>query len=76
MAEFPYRARLAAGVAATVHRQRTIADLDVPLAVVEAQLAEQRHQYLDLDADSSCCLPGLACPACPPVGTVPPGGAR
>lgn len=29
-------------------------------------LAEQRHQYRDLDADSACCLPGLSCPACPP----------
>jgi hypothetical protein len=32
----------------------------------EALLAEQRHQYLDLDPDSVCCLPGLTCPACPP----------
>lgn len=35
-----------------------------------ALLAEQRHQYRDLDADSTV-WPGLGkltCPACPPVG--------
>lgn len=32
------------------------------------QLAEQRHQVTDLDPDSSCCLPGFACPNCPPGG--------
>jgi hypothetical protein len=30
------------------------------------QLAEQAHQYLDLDADSECCPQGFSCPACPP----------
>lgn len=29
-------------------------------------LAEQRHQYLDLDADSAFTVPGSCCPACPP----------
>jgi len=47
-----------------------IARLDVPLAVLEQQiaglLAEQRHQYLDLDTDSACCPDGFTCPACPP----------
>jgi len=31
------------------------------------ELAEQRHQYLDLDADSECCPEGFTCPACPPA---------
>lgn len=30
-------------------------------------LLEQRHQLLDLDADSQCRdFPGATCPACPP----------
>jgi hypothetical protein len=33
---------------------------------VDALLAEQRHQFLDLDADSTCPIPGASCPACPP----------
>lgn len=37
------------------------------------QLAEQRHQLLDLDPDSVCCLPGFTCPNCPPATT---GGTR
>ncbi|MFH8626215.1 hypothetical protein ACH4A8_30770 [Streptomyces vietnamensis] len=32
----------------------------------EAQLAEQDHQYRDLDADSECCPDGFTCPPCPP----------
>jgi hypothetical protein len=56
-----------------------LARVDVPLtqladelralkakALREGLLAEQRHQFLDLDADSVCCLPGTACVACPP----------
>lgn len=53
-----------------------MAAVDVPTPVVEAQvrdarlrrgrLEEQRHQFLDLDADSACCLPGFVCVACPP----------
>jgi hypothetical protein len=35
----------------------------------EGLLAEQRHQYLDLDPDSVCCLPGFTCVNCPPGGT-------
>ena len=35
----------------------------------EGLLAEQRHQYLDLDPDSTCCLPGFTCVNCPPGGT-------
>lgn len=31
-----------------------------------ALLAEQRHQYRDLDADSACRTDGFTCPACPP----------
>ncbi|MEU7435694.1 hypothetical protein AB0B07_33375 [Streptomyces sioyaensis] len=31
----------------------------------DGQLAEQRHQYLDLDADSAFTTPGCVC-ACPP----------
>ena len=34
----------------------------------EALLAEQRHQYLDLDADSVFRLPGCTCVSCPPKG--------
>jgi hypothetical protein len=60
---------------------RSSGDLDVPLtqvadelralkakALKDGLLLEQRHQYLDLDADSVCCLPGTACVACPPKG--------
>lgn len=53
-----------------------IARLDVPLDRLTANLraldlrngaiAEQRHQYLDLDADSAFTVPGCICPACPP----------
>ncbi|KAF0651334.1 MULTISPECIES: hypothetical protein [Streptomyces] len=53
-----------------------IARLDVPLDRLAANLraltlrdgalAEQRHQYLDLDADSACRPDGFCCPACPP----------
>lgn len=35
----------------------------------EGLLAEQRHQYYDLDPDSVCCLPGFTCVNCPPGGT-------
>lgn len=55
------------------------ARMDVPLPVVAAEiaaladkrtrdglLAEQRHQYLDLDPDSKFTAPGCACVACPP----------
>lgn len=53
--------------------------MDVPAAQVAAEfaalkakrttdglLAEQRHQYLDLDADSVCRPVGFNCPACLP----------
>ncbi|MFF8829272.1 hypothetical protein [Streptomyces sp. NPDC015131] len=53
-----------------------LARVDVPLAQLaadlraaalrQAELAEQRHQYLDLDADSEFTIPGSCCPACPP----------
>lgn len=53
-----------------------MAALDVPTPVVEAQvrdarlrrgrLEEQRHQFLDLDTDSTCRPQGFVCPACPP----------
>jgi hypothetical protein len=53
-----------------------IARLDVPLDRLDANLraldlrngalAEQRHQYLDLDADSARRPAGFCCPACPP----------
>lgn len=53
-----------------------IARLDVPLEQLAADLrdrklllgalAEQRHQYLDLDPDSACRPAGFCCPACPP----------
>lgn len=33
----------------------------------EALVAEQRHQYRDLDPDSECCPDGFTCPACPPA---------
>ncbi|MFG3510200.1 hypothetical protein ACGF5F_32410 [Streptomyces sp. NPDC047821] len=33
---------------------------------LEGVLAEQRHQFLDLDADSQFTVPGSCCPACPP----------
>lgn len=61
---------------------RTIADLDRPLPELEAAvkqlaatrtraglLAEQRHQYLDLDVDSACTVPGSSCPSCLPAGS-------
>jgi hypothetical protein len=35
----------------------------------DALLAEQRHQFLDLDADSAFTVPGCICPACPPRDT-------
>lgn len=58
----------------------SIERLDVPLTRLEADmralitrqrlqagaLAEQRHQYSDLDLDSACCPQGFICPACPP----------
>jgi hypothetical protein len=60
---------------------RPSGEFDVPLTQVadelralkakalrEGLLLEQRHQFLDLDADSVCCLPGTACVACPPKG--------
>ncbi len=43
MADFPYRERLAAGVAATVRRQRTIADLNVPLPAVAVDAWNARY---------------------------------
>jgi hypothetical protein len=53
-----------------------IARLDVPAAQVaadvkaaalrQAELAEQRHQFYDLDPDSQFTVPGSCCPACPP----------
>ncbi|GGU52108.1 hypothetical protein [Streptomyces lavendofoliae] len=56
-----------------------LARVDVPAAEVAAEfmalkakrttdalLAEQRHQYLDLDPDSQFTVPGSCCPACPP----------
>ncbi|PBC72328.1 MULTISPECIES: hypothetical protein [unclassified Streptomyces] len=43
---------------------RTAAE-QAALRFKEAQLAEQRHQYLDLDVDSAFTLPGCIC-ACPP----------
>jgi hypothetical protein len=52
------------------------ARVDVPAAQVAADvkaaalrlgaLAEQRHQFYDLDADSQFTVPGSCCPACPP----------
>lgn len=33
--------------------------------LIDGQLAEQRHQYLDLDTDSAHTIPGCIC-ACPP----------
>ncbi|WP_406215058.1 hypothetical protein [Streptomyces decoyicus] len=38
---------------------------DQLIAHHDGQLAEQRHQYLDLDADSAFTVPGCIC-ACPP----------
>jgi hypothetical protein len=62
-----------------------IARLDVPTETVAAEfvalkakrttdalLAEQRHQFLDLDADSQFTVPGSCCPACPPRTEVAP----
>lgn len=49
-------------MAALVARQREAADADLRAG----RLAEQRHSYVDLDADSACCPPGFSCPACPP----------
>jgi hypothetical protein len=56
-----------------------LARVDVPAAEVAAEfmalkakrttdalLAEQRHQFYDLDADSQFTVPGSCCPACPP----------
>lgn len=53
-----------------------LARVDVPAAEVaaevkaaaakQAELLEQRHQFLDLDADSQFTVPGCICPACPP----------
>ncbi|MEU0665703.1 hypothetical protein ABZ508_26455 [Streptomyces lavendulocolor] len=56
-----------------------LARVDVPAAEVAAEfvvlkakrttdglLLEQRHQFLDLDADSQFTVPGSCCPACPP----------
>lgn len=40
-------------------------------AVHEGLLAEQRHQYLDLDPDSVCCPPGFTCVTCPPADGSP-----
>jgi hypothetical protein len=37
-----------------------------PVTDLAGLLAEQRHQYLDLDPDSQCPMPGAACVACPP----------
>ena len=61
-------------------RPRTCRDVVVPTEVVTAAelrtdglLAEQRHQYLDLDADSVVTVPG-AVPMCPPRPAV--GGAQ
>jgi hypothetical protein len=34
----------------------------------EGALAEQRHQYRDLDADSQCCPAGFTCVSCLPAG--------
>ncbi|MFE0088823.1 hypothetical protein [Streptomyces sp. NPDC059016] len=64
-----------------------LARVDVPAAKVAADakaladkrtrdglLAEQRHQYLDLDADSAFTVPGSCCPACPPRTNT--GGTR
>ena len=67
---------------------RSSGDWDVPAARVaaefialkerrtrEALLAEQRHQYLDLDDDSAFTVPGSCCPACPPrTNTAQPTG--
>lgn len=68
---------------ATTTPRPAIEALDVPTEQVTAdakrlrlkagQMAEQRHQYLDLDADSTCCPQEFACPACPPHKTT--GGA-
>ncbi|GAA4702341.1 hypothetical protein [Streptomyces youssoufiensis] len=43
--------------------RRTIADLDVPTAVLEARLAEQRHQADPDDAAYHHCAPGWVEPA-------------
>lgn len=61
---------------ATPTPRPAIEALDIPAEQVAAEakrlrqkageLAEQRHQYLDLDADSACCPQGFDCPACPP----------
>ncbi|MFH8410709.1 hypothetical protein ACH4FX_38950 [Streptomyces sp. NPDC018019] len=34
----------------------------------DSLLAEQQHQYRDLDTDSACRPRGFTCPACPPDG--------
>lgn len=36
----------------------------------EGQLAEQRHAFLDLDADSACCPPGFVCPNVTPAARI------
>lgn len=55
--------------------RKTIRDLDVPAAVVEADALrllasrvdpETRHQLLDLDTDSTCRPTGFVCVTCPP----------
>ncbi|WP_406730953.1 hypothetical protein [Streptomyces sp. NBC_01794] len=61
---------------------RTTGEWDVPAAQVadefvalkakrttDGLLLEQRHQLLDLDADSAYQVPGCACVACPPKTT-------
>lgn len=48
---------------ATPAPRRTIADLDVSLAVLEAQLAEQRHLVDAHDHDYEHCAPGWVEPA-------------
>lgn len=62
----------------TIPQTLRINALDDPADVVAARaktlrldlgrLDEQRHQYLDLDPDSTCRPQGFVCPACPPKG--------
>lgn len=57
-------------------KTHTIRDLDVDADVVterakalrldRGRLDEQRHQYLDLDPDSTCRPTGFVCVTCPP----------
>ena len=42
------------------------AERDRRIAFRRGQLAEQRHQFLDLDADSVIRPAGFCCPNCPP----------